>query len=71
MGQNVKAEWLNHVYKSVQYFNNYSCSIILMTVNLNSPVIFTFMLRKVPYTDQYVMKVIPLYYKIYLSSRNW
>ena len=44
---------------------------ILMTLNLKSTVLFTFLLMIVPLTDQYILKMIPfLYKKIYSSLRS-
>ena len=42
-----------------------------MTFNRKSPVLFAFMLMIVPFTDQYILKVIPFHYKkIYSSCRS-
>ena len=44
---------------------------MLMTLILKSPVLFTFLLMIVPFTDQYILKVIPfLNKKIYSSCRS-
>ena len=46
-------------------------SFILMTLNRKSPVLYTFLLMIMPFTDQYILKVTPLFYKrIYSSCRR-
>ena len=58
------------VSQGTVYFNS-SSSFILMTLNRKSPVLLASLLMIVPFTDQYILKVIPfLYKKIYSSCRS-
>ena len=54
-GENLKVEWLNWVIIREQYWDSSSSSFILMTSNLNSPVLFAFLLMLMHITYKYIM----------------
>ena len=54
-GENLKVEWLNLVFLRAQYWVESSSSFILMTSNLNSPVLLAFLLMLVHFIYKYNM----------------